>query len=127
MERHSTGLSTQGAPVLINRIEIVEIVGVHVQAERDLMKVSVAPYRIRFLLGARECGQQHASKNRYDRNDDEKLDQGEGGFGLPSLSHGMTHSSQKRLILATEIFQHSAHRKLIEAHRRSSPSQTTVW
>src|SRR5207253_5265848 len=101
VERHPARLSTQSAQVLIDRVEISVIVGVHVQAEGNLMEVAVAPDRVRFLFRAGERRQKHARQNGNDCNHYEKFDQGESRLRLKSFGHGMSNCWHKAASLAS--------------------------
>src|ERR1051325_2664752 len=61
------------------RISVVVVLQVHLHRQPDLLEVAAAHGATTLFLGAAQRGQQDRRQNRDDRDDDEKLDEGESG------------------------------------------------
>src|SRR5687767_8820390 len=77
MQRHRAGLSPEASPLLVHGIEIVEIIGIEMEAEGDLMEVANASNLEGFCFALGDGGQKHACENSDNCNHDEELNQGE--------------------------------------------------
>ena len=91
VQRHDTLLASQGTPIVVHRVIVPVVVGVHVHPQPHLALVVVATNRQRLALGPRQGRQKHARQDGDDGDDHQQLDQGKTRTGTMERTSGWLH------------------------------------